>query len=64
MAENKQDLQKIFDFSQNAKAFRNRLWHQIKDSMNDLVQPLEDDDLAWVNAAGVSHPRPDDKNGK
>ena len=64
MAEKGQNLQKVFDLSQDAKAFKNRLWLQIKDYMDTAVQPLEDDDLIWVNAAGVPSPRSEDETFK
>lgn len=51
-----------FDFSQDAQAFRVRLWSKIKTQMATAsVQELEDDDLEWVNAAGITV-RPEDRD--
>ena len=52
-----------FDFSQDALAFRAQLWKQLKAQMaTTSVQELEDDDLEWVNAAGIPV-KPQDKPG-
>lgn len=43
-----------FDFSQDALVFRARLWQRIQTrTAVTSVQELEDDDLEWVNAAGM-----------
>lgn len=43
-----------FDFSQNALDFKERLWKKIQSQMVTApLEELEDDDLAWVNAAGM-----------
>ena len=50
-------MRKTFDFSLDAGAFRERLWKVLEESRAESgVQMLEDDDLEWVNAAGVVHP--------
>ena len=55
---------KAFDFSQDAWAFRERLWKSLRDKaakMEGGAEELEDDDLEWISAAGAAHPpRPDD----
>lgn len=43
-----------FDFSQNALDFKERLWKKIQNQMVKApLEELEDDDLEWVNAAGM-----------
>lgn len=49
----------MFDFSLDAQEFRQRLAEQLHISCTD-VQELADDDLEWVNAAGVPQHVPDD----
>ena len=52
-----------FDFSQDAQDFRAQLWRKIQVQMaTPSMQELEDDDLEWVNAAGMSV-APEDKPG-
>ena len=48
-----------FDFSQDALEFRERLWKKLKACAPEKDQPLEDDDLEWVNAAGVLYKEPE-----
>lgn len=44
-----------FDFSQDALDFRARLWKKLKTQMTmTSVQELEDEDLEWINAAGMA----------
>lgn len=44
-----------FDFSQDALDFRTRLWKKLKTQMTmTSVQELEDEDLEWINAAGMT----------
>lgn len=52
-----------FDFSQDAQMFKARLWKKLKTQMvMTSVQEVEDDDLEWVNAAGMPvHPEDRDK---
>lgn len=52
-----------FDFSQDAQNFRARLWKKLKTQVTmTSVQELDDDDLEWVNAAGMPvHPADKDK---
>ena len=65
MAENRTELKDVFDFSQDAQAFKARLWQQIRDETNaPSLQPLEDEELAFLNAAGVSHPAPPPEENK
>lgn len=50
-----------FDFSQDALDFKARLWKKLKTQMAmTSVQELEDDDLEWVNAAGMPVPPEED----
>ncbi len=50
-----------FDFSQSALEFKARLWKKLKTKMTlTYVQELDDDDLEWVNAAGMPV-NPDDE---
>ena len=61
MAEIKQQNGNAFDFSQNALEFKARLWKTLKTKMAlTSVQELDDDDLEWVNAAGMPV-NPDDE---
>lgn len=47
--------QSAFDFSQSALDFKEQLWKRLKTkAMLAPVQALEDDDLEWVNAAGMT----------
>ena len=52
-----------FDFSQDAQDFKARLWGKLKTKMvMTSAQELEDDNLEWVNAAGMPvHPDDRDK---
>lgn len=53
----------MFDFSLDAKDFKARLWKQLQEAgASSKVSMLEDDDLEWVNAAGMT--RPDEKDDK
>lgn len=45
-----------WDFSQGADQFKKALWEKLKNEITKAPQMLEDDDLEWVNAAGVPHP--------
>jgi len=63
MAESFSNLRDAFDFSLNAADFKERLWKQLKEHMESpAVQPLEDEDLEWINAAGTPYrsPKPDE----
>jgi len=45
-----------FDFSQDAAAFKANLWKRLQENKAENgIQLLEDDDLTWINAAGVPH---------
>ena len=44
---------KLFDFSQDAADFKAHLWQKLKMQTPVAMEPLEDDDLEWVNAAGM-----------
>lgn len=54
MAEKNAVTAAAFDFSLEAQDFKERLWQKLQPGkpVPDL-QPLEDDDLEWVSAAGV-----------
>ena len=54
MAEKNAVTAAAFDFSLEAQDFNERLWQKLQPGkpVPDL-QPLEDDDLEWVSAAGV-----------
>ena len=46
-----------FDFSRDAWAFKEKLWKRLQTkAQDDGIRELDDDDLAWVNAAGTAHP--------
>lgn len=62
MSVSKKNDAMIFDFSQEAQGFKQRLWSQLQERQNSAIEQLEDDDLAWINAAGPVHlpPEPDD----
>ena len=43
-----------FDFSLEAQDFKERLWRRmLEDKPAPALQPLEDDDLEFLNAAGM-----------
>lgn len=52
-----------FDFAQDAQDFKTRLWKKLKTRMAmTAVYELEDEDLEWVNAAGLYvHPEDSDE---
>lgn len=51
-----------FDFSRDAWAFKQKLWKKLKaKAAHNSVRELGDDDLTWVNAAGVPHQAKDDE---
>lgn len=59
----KQNGTNAFDFSQDAQQFKARLWRMIKNqTAAPSVQELEDDDLEWVSAAGMSARPPEEKD--
>ena len=46
-----------FDFSQDAQRFRAKLWKRLRLREAAAAEELDDDDLTWVNAAGMPiHP--------
>ena len=50
----KQQNTNAFDFSQSVPDFKARLWKKLKTKMAlTSAQELDDDDLEWVNAAGM-----------
>lgn len=54
MAGMNQQSVNAFDFSQDALDYKARLWKRLQTQMTmTSVQELEDDDLEWVNAAGM-----------
>lgn len=54
MAGTNQKNANAFDFSQDALGFKARLWKKLQTQMAmTSAQELEDDDLEWVNAAGM-----------
>lgn len=54
------NVKNAFDFSKDAEGFRKRLWEQLKMHAGlSSCEELEDEDLAWVNAAGTPHVQPD-----
>lgn len=56
MAERINIMTNVFDFSLEAQAFKEQLWKKLQASTPvSFLQPLEDDDLEWVNAAGMIH---------
>ena len=62
MAGVNQQNRNAFDFSQDALEFRARLWKKLQTRMAmTSVQELEDDDLEWVNAAGMPVTREQDE---
>ena len=50
-----------FDFSLDAQAFKERLAQELHIGHAPAVVPLEDDDLEFVNAAGVAQPIPQEE---
>lgn len=56
------NLRNAFDFSLDAKDFQKKLWLQLKNNTVSSPLLLEDDDLAYINAAGVSSPIPPREN--
>lgn len=55
MADEMQCKAGLFDFSLDAEDFKVRLWKNLEKQMTeDAVQPLDDDDLEWVSAAGMT----------
>ena len=57
-----QQNRNAFDFSQDALDFKARLWKKLQTRMAmTSVQELEDDDLEWVNAAGMPVTREQDE---
>ncbi len=55
--------QEMFDFSLDALEFRKRLQHQLMETVSaSSIEPVDDHDLEWVNAAGTPHLAPDDDN--
>lgn len=62
MAEKIEVMKAAFDFSLEAQTFKERLWQTLKASKpSSALQPLEDDDLEWVSAAGMID-RPQEKD--
>lgn len=62
MAGVNQQNMNAFDFSHDALDFKARLWKKLKNQMAmTSAQELEDDDLEWVNAAGMPV-HPEDRN--
>lgn len=58
----KHQSRNAFDFSQDALDFKARLWKKIQtQSAATSVEELEDDDLEWVNAAGMPVRPPEDE---
>lgn len=54
MAVSNRNIQNAFDFSLDAGDFQKRLWQQLKEKMDAAaIQMLDNDDLEWVNAAGI-----------
>ena len=54
MEEFGEQKRKNFDFSLDTMEFRERLWKELESGRAaDGVQLLDDDDLEWVNAAGM-----------
>ena len=51
-----------FDFSLDAKAFKERLAQELHISHAKAAMPLEDDELEFVNAAGVPHLPPKEED--
>ncbi|MBQ7850936.1 MAG: hypothetical protein IJ343_14525 [Clostridia bacterium] len=61
MAGINQQNRNAFDFSQDARDFKARLWKKLQTlKAMTSVQELEDDDLEWVHAAGMPV-RPEDE---
>ena len=55
-------MQEAFDFSKDVPDLKKRLWKRIQASMPaTLLHELEDDDLEWVNAAGIPQQPPKDE---
>lgn len=57
------NLREAFDFSRDAQEFKKRLWNQLQAQMRSGAVELEDEDLTWVNAAGVPFTPQDDEDG-
>ncbi len=58
-SQRKQDL---FDFSLDALDFKEKLRRQLMEKISaSAFEPVEDNDLIWVNAAGNPHMTPDGK---
>ncbi len=56
MAEKIKVMTAAFDFSLEAQEFKEQLWEKLQEETPaDVLQPLEDDDLDWVSAAGMLH---------
>ena len=61
-----QQMRDAFDFAKDAQEFRERLWRQLQTQVpavqtaGSVMEELEDDDLEWVNAAGMAVRREDD----
>lgn len=53
--------QQHFDFSLDAMVFKEQLARQLNIIRQADITPLADDDLDYINAAGSSHPAPDEK---
>ena len=56
----KSEMTAAFDFSQDAHEFRERLAGLLQQAAVNRVIPLDDDDLAFVNAAGSLLPPPEE----
>ncbi|MBR6570582.1 MAG: hypothetical protein IKK75_09025 [Clostridia bacterium] len=55
-------MARAFDFSLDAQDFKARLWEQLKAcAPSPAIEPLEDDDLEWVSAAGMIDRAREDK---
>lgn len=62
MTGGEQSGRNAFDFSSDVPEFRARLWRMIRNRTAPLpVQELEDEELLWVNAAGMPARPPEDE---
>ncbi len=53
--------QETFDYSLDALDFKQRLHQQLMEKLAaSSVEPVDDDDLTWINAAGNPHQAPDE----
>ena len=55
------EIKSCFDFSEDASLFKKQLARQLREASRLLAQPLEDDELEFLNAAGVSHRAPNEE---